>query len=111
MAGCFINRDDYSIHWIHEKFKGGKRGKNSQSFSTLPQHQIDYPILCFERPYPDGREIAIINLADMSAARNSLCLSSLKFICFVGHRSTASDRSSICFLARDDEEIGQNSME
>ena len=29
LAGCFINKNDFSIHWIHEKFKGDKPGRNS----------------------------------------------------------------------------------
>ena len=36
MTGAFVNKEDFSIHWIHEKFSSKKAGRNSQAFQTLP---------------------------------------------------------------------------
>ena len=56
--------------------------------------------MCYDGPYPDGRELSIVNLADKTAAKNHIKLKNLKFICFVGHESN-DYTSSICFLAKD----------
>jgi len=34
LVGCFIDRENYSIHWIHEKIERGlvKVSKSAQSF-------------------------------------------------------------------------------
>ena len=108
LSGCLIDKQQFSIHWIHEYLSSPKPGKNMQTFGTLPHYFIDYPILCYDGPFPDGREITLVNLADMDSARNTLTLNSLKFICFVGHRSKDTDCSSICFLAKDLSTKGTN---
>ena len=28
ILGCFINKDEYSVHWFHEKASSGKSGKS-----------------------------------------------------------------------------------
>ena len=75
--------------------------KTAQSFETLCEHRIEYPILCFVGPYPDGKEIKLINLADKQGVLNQLDLGQLRIICFVGNRSHAPDVSIVCFLAWD----------
>ena len=49
ITGCFIDREDFSIHWIHAKVKDGevKASKKAQSFETMCQYRIEYPMLCF----------------------------------------------------------------
>ena len=59
ITGCFIDRKDHSIHWIHAKIKDGevKVSKKAQSFETLCQYRIEYPILCFQGPLEEPSEM------------------------------------------------------
>lgn len=66
-------------------------------------------MLCYDGPYPDKRELTLINVADMQSSRSCLHLADLKLICFVSHR-TWSDQSKICFLAYDYSQPEQNQV-
>ena len=72
MAGCFLDKGDLAMHWIHENLTNNKSGRNAQSFYTIPHYKVEYPILCYDGPFPDRREITLLNLADKTSARNSL---------------------------------------
>ena len=49
MVGSFIDKEIFSIHWIHGKMREGvvKASQNAQSFETMCQYTIEYPILCY----------------------------------------------------------------
>ena len=56
--------------------------------------------MSYTGPYPDSRELTLVNLADLSSARTSIQLKNMQFICQVNHRSWT-DRTKVCFLAYD----------
>lgn len=70
--GCFLDKTEYAVHWYHEKLSNNKLGKNYQTETIMPEYIIDYPLMCFDGPFPDSRELTVVNLADISAARSIL---------------------------------------
>ena len=68
IIGCFIDKDEYSVHWFHTKTSRDRSSKSYQSVETMPVYALEYPILAFNGPYPDSRELTLVNLADMSNA-------------------------------------------
>ena len=72
LTGCFIDKDMFSIHWINGKMREGviKASKSAQSFETMCQYIVEYPILCYKGPYPDGSEIKLFNMADKQSDLN-----------------------------------------
>ena len=70
--GSFLDKKDYAVNWYHEKLSNNKLGKYYQTETIMPEYIIDYPLMCFDGPFPDSRELTIVNLADMSATRSIL---------------------------------------
>ena len=58
-------------------------GKTYQEEQRMPKYLIEYPLIAYNGPYQDSRELTIGNLADTSAAQITITLEDLKFICFV----------------------------
>ena len=74
LFGCFLDKSNFAVHWYHEKLRNKKRGVSYQTNAVMPRYKVEYPILCYEGPYPDCYELQVINLADMSASRSYLKL-------------------------------------
>ena len=55
-------------------------------------------MLCYTGPFPDKRELTLVNLADKTSTRTCIDLEDMKFMGFVNHRNW-SDMIRICFLA------------
>ena len=70
--GCFLDKTEYAVHWYHEKLSNNKLGKNYQTETIMPECIIEYPLMCFDGPFPDSRELTIVNLANLSASRSIL---------------------------------------
>ena len=66
----------------------------------MPEYHVEYPLLCYDGPFPDSRELTISNLADLQGAKSRIKLQNLKLIKFVEHRYWT-DKTKICFLAYD----------
>lgn len=87
MIGCFLDKNQYAVHWYHEKVTSPKVGRNYQSHSTTPTVIIEYPMIAYNGPFPDFSELTLVNLADQQSARMALKLKNLKFEHFVHHRN------------------------
>ena len=98
--GCYLDMDEFAIHWFHEKLHNKKTGKNYQNEEVMPKFSIEYPMLSFTGPYPDSRELTLVNLADLISARTSVRLENMQFIHQVHHR-TWNDKTKVCYLAID----------
>ena len=85
ILGCFIDRQLFSLHWFHEKLSNRKFG-DSASYQTEkrePLYVVEYPLLCYTGPFPDKRELIIVNLADKQAPKLYLKLENMQFLSFV----------------------------
>ena len=57
-------------------------------------------MLSYTGPYPDSRELTLVNLVDLSSTRTAIRLKNMQFIHHVHHR-TWNYRTKVCFLAID----------
>lgn len=83
VLGCFIDRQLFALHWFHEKLSNRKFGDSYQTEKREPLHIVEYPLLCYTGPFPDKRELTIVNLADKSAPRLYLKLENMQVLSFV----------------------------
>ena len=100
ILGCFLDKQQLELNWFHEKPNKKNYGKTYQVERALPKYQVEHPLLCYDGPYPDSRELTIVNMADTDGARSKLKLQNLKLITFVEHRDPTY-QTKVCFLAYD----------
>ena len=100
ILGCFLDKKQLELNWFHERPYKKNYGKTYQIERALPKYHIEYPLLCYDGPYPDSRELTIVNMADTDGARSKLKLKNLKLITFVEHHDPT-HQTKVCFLAYD----------
>ena len=71
LTGCFIDKEIFSIHWVYGKMREGiSPNTRTQSFETMCEYTVEYPMLCYKGPYTDGSEIKLFNMADKQSDLN-----------------------------------------
>ena len=67
-------------------------------------------MLCYTGPFPDKRELTLVNLADSQALRTVIRLDDTQVAYFVKHRNW-SDQTKICFVAEESKDMLEDDVE